>query len=226
MNVDIAVVKLLSSRLCHDLVGPAGAVHNGMELFEEMGTDNGGGALDMVSTSVDQLSARLAFFRMAFGLGGLSGRKSPLAESMDLVDAFLKGGRVSVDWSGLGEDAQGQAIPTGVLKLLLNMILVAVDALPRGGSLGVTLAFMNDDKGSPAFGLAVKASGDGARLKDELESALLSSPSEEAGEGLNAHNVHGFFCQQLARELSSEIEFAKAENEVQFAVLVPEQNDS
>ncbi|HJN25085.1 MAG TPA: hypothetical protein QGG18_05240, partial [Rhodospirillales bacterium] len=68
MNVDIKVVKLLSSRLCHDLAGPAGAVHNGMELVDEMGVDEGGDALKMVFTSVEQLSARLGFFRMAFGL--------------------------------------------------------------------------------------------------------------------------------------------------------------
>ena len=98
MQVDLKVVQLLSSRLCHDLVGPAGAVHNGIELFQEMGPDEGAVALKMVATSVEQLSARLAFFRLAFGLGGLSGRKPPLAEARDLAQAFLEGGRITLDW--------------------------------------------------------------------------------------------------------------------------------
>ena len=41
MNMDIKVTKLLASKLCHDLVGPTGAVHNGMELVQEMGDDGG-----------------------------------------------------------------------------------------------------------------------------------------------------------------------------------------
>ena len=78
MQVDLKVVQLLSSRLCHDLVGPAGAVHNGIELYEEMGPGEGADALKMVAASVEQLSARLGFFRLAFGLGGLSGIPPPL----------------------------------------------------------------------------------------------------------------------------------------------------
>ncbi len=224
MNVDIAVVKLLCSRLCHDLVGPAGAVHNGMELIEEMGGE-GGGALDMVASSVDQLSARLGFFRMAFGLGGLSGRKPPLAEAMDLADAYFRGGRTAVDWSAVAEPDPVRGVPTPVIKLMLNMILVAADALPRGGVLAVTLARMDDGRGNPGHGLAVRASGEGARLKEELQAALVSPRVEGTEKDLNAHNVHGFFCRQLARELGCEVELSVAADDVQFAVLVPEPDD-
>jgi histidine phosphotransferase ChpT len=221
MNVHINVVKLLSSRLCHDLVGPAGAVHNGMELVEEMGGDDSGDALKMVSGSVEQLSARLSFFRMAFGIGGLSGRMPPLAESRSMVEAFLQGGRTRLDWSSDEDTILAPIITPPILKLLLNMILVAIDALPRGGTLGVTLADMKTEQQNSAVGVAVKATGEGARLKDDLMSAML--PVDE--NDLNAHNVHGFFCQRLAAELSAQVEVLPGENEVQFAVLVPEQNE-
>lgn len=225
MDVDIKVVKLLSSRLCHDLVGPAGAVHNGMELFEEMGGDDGGEALKMVSASVAQLSARLGFLRMAFGLGGLSGRKPPLAESRELTAAFLQGGRISLDWSDDTPDNLAQAISAPAIKLLLNMILVAADALPRGGTLGVVLADMKSEQGASSIGMAVKATGEGARLKEELLSALSATSAQGSEIELNAHNIHGFYCQRLAEEMSSEVEVSSNENEVQFAVLVPEAND-
>ena len=221
MKVDIKIVQLLCSRLCHDLVGPTGAVHNGVELLEEMGTDDGGDALKMVSASVEQLSARLAFFRMAFGLGGLSGRNPPLVEVRSLAGSFLAVGRVTLDWPVEEATEPAPEISVTALKLLLNMILVATDALPRGGSIRVKLASMNTDQGGPAFGMAVRACGDGARLKEELMSALSSTPGEGTSAELNAYNVHGYFCRRLAEHLSSDFEISKTDNEVQFAVLVP-----
>lgn len=225
MQVDLKVVQLLCSRLCHDLIGPAGAVHNGMELFEEMGADGGDDALKMVSASVDQLSARLGFFRIAFGLGGLSGRKAPLSEARQLAAAFLEGGRINLDWPVelQGEQTRQPSIP--VIKLLLNMILVAIDALPRGGVLSVSLAYSSDDHGNPATGIAIRAAGVGARLKEDLRATLFPATEEPGAEDLNAHNIHGFFCAQLALGLGSDLEISTVQDEVRFAVLVHEQND-
>ncbi len=212
MQVDIKVVQLLSSRLCHDLIGPAGAIHNGMELYEEMGGDDGGDALKMVSLSVAQLSARLGFFRMAFGLGGLSGRQSAISEARQLTEGFLEGGRIKLDWP-----QDGAAEPsTPVIKMLLNVILVAIDALPRGGTLSVSLA----DRGGAAVGVAVKAVGEGARLKEDLRRALFPVGAAGGEQDLNAHNIHGFFCHQLVHGLAAELDVSEAENEVLFVVLV------
>ncbi len=52
MQVDLKVIQLLSSRLCHDLIGPAGAVQNGIELFEEMGSGEVSLPFKIVSSSV------------------------------------------------------------------------------------------------------------------------------------------------------------------------------
>ena len=34
--MDSVVLELLASRICHDLISPVGAVHNGVEFLEEM----------------------------------------------------------------------------------------------------------------------------------------------------------------------------------------------
>ncbi len=212
MQVDIKVVQLLSSRLCHDLIGPTGAIHNGMELYEEMGGDGGGDALKMVSISVAQLSARLGFFRMAFGLGGLSGRQSAISEARQLAVGFLEGGRIKLDWP-----LDGEAEPSiPVIKMLLNVILVAVDALPRGGTLSVSLT----DRGGAAIGVSVKAVGESARLKEDLRRALFPVGAAGGEPDLNAHNIHGFFCHQLVHGLAAELDVSETENEVLFVVLV------
>jgi histidine phosphotransferase ChpT len=222
MQVDLKVVQLLSSRLCHDLVGPAGAVHNGIELLEEMSPGDGLGALKMVATSAEQLLARLAFFRLAFGLVSLSGRPPPLAEARDLAQAFLEGGRITLDWPLEICANIGQAITAPAVKLLLNMILVAIDGLPRGGVLTVSLVSVDNPQDELAIRMAVKASGAGAGLKKDLKFALSSGSESQAEQGLNAYNIHGFFCQRLAEEQLSKIDFCLAQNEVQFSVLLPQ----
>ena len=216
MKMDIKVTKLLASKLCHDLVGPAGAVHNGLELVQEMG-DDGGEALTMVSSSVGQLSARLSFFRMAFGMGGLTGRLPALTETREMAAAFLQGGRVVLDWpADVGADF-AQEMTAENYKLLLNMILVATDALPRGGAIAVSLVKMPENQG---IGMALRATGEGAQIKAEMHQMLDSPAPEGLENALNAHNVHGYFCQRLAEELGSAIEVSEGGGEVKFAVLV------
>jgi len=45
MNVDLKVAQLLASRLCHDLVGPIGAINAGLELMEDGYAGNLGGSV-------------------------------------------------------------------------------------------------------------------------------------------------------------------------------------
>ena len=68
MSNDLRLAQLLCSRLCHDLVGPAGAVNAGLELAEEGEMD--GDALELVTSSAAEVTRRLAFFRIAFGAAG------------------------------------------------------------------------------------------------------------------------------------------------------------
>jgi len=222
MHLDLKVVQLLSSRLCHDLVGPAGAIQNGIELVKEVGCDEGEGALEIVGASSNQLLARLAFFRLAFGKGGLIGNKVPLAEARDLAEAFLEGSRISLDWSLEIFASVEKAITVSAIKILLNMILVATDGLPRGGILKVSLASEDKSQEEPAISMAVKASGPGACLSEDLQLALLSESLSPAELSLSAYNIHGFFCQRLAANELSKIEVSHDQDEVELSVLLPQ----
>ena len=42
-QIDLRVAELMASRLCHDLVGPIGAVNNGLELMEPNSPQGGPG---------------------------------------------------------------------------------------------------------------------------------------------------------------------------------------
>lgn len=128
---DLRLAALLSSRLCHDLVGPASAVVNGLELLEgEAALD--GEAMAMIASSAGQIASRLQFFRAAFGVAsGLT-----FVEARRVASLYFKEGKIVLDWP---EGDASPPFPAGAAKILLNMLLLAADLLGRGGTLGVAM---------------------------------------------------------------------------------------
>lgn len=218
MQIDLKVAQLLSSRICHDLAGPIGAVNTGLELMEE-DPDNDGAAIKLMARSAVEANRRLAFYRAAFGLGvatsAAAGWQPALDEARILAEGFLESGKVRLDWQDISADAISPALP-GAVKVVLNIILMASESLPRGGI--VELSFVNLDEG---LGVGLTASGEGGALREDLRDAL----AEDAGTAedvLSARNVHAYLAQCLARDLGALIEHSKGSNgEIQLAVLFP-----
>lgn len=177
LSVNLRVVELLCSRLCHDLISPIGAVTNGIELIEEEGGRLAADALNLAGRSARQASRLLQFYRIAFGLGGnFSGAR--MGELRDLVDGLLAGTRHRLDWPGEAETP----LPSGLGKLILNMVLLGVDCLPRGGRVGVAL---QTTEGWTA--VAVTAEGElrfsaehRAALTEAIDAALLTPRTVQA----------------------------------------------
>ena len=65
-QIDMRVAELLASRLCHDLVGPIGAVNNGMELLEDEDLGMSEDAIQLSATSARQAANLLQFYRLAY----------------------------------------------------------------------------------------------------------------------------------------------------------------
>jgi len=213
MKIDVTVSQLLVSRLCHDLVGPAGAVSAGLELMAESGGGADAGAQALVEKSAGQLSARLAFFRVAFGFAGAGNGPEALRAVREIALEWLAGGKIELEWP----EGEADDIATGLMgggeKVLLNMILVASESLPKGGVIGVQLGALAE-----GTGIAVSACGDSVGLKEDL----IRSMSKDIGvEELSAHNVHGYFAQCLARQCGGSIEVEQTgAEEVRLAVLI------
>ena len=195
MSADIHLAQLLCSRLCHDLVGPAGAVNAGLELAEDGDLD--GDALDLVTSSAAEVTRRLAFFRIAFGAAG----------------EMLAGGKAELEWPESSHAPD--SLPAGVGKVLLLMILLASECLPRGGAVTVHTAALPE-----GAGLAVSAQGVGAVLKSDLMAALGPDADEDA---VSARTVHAHFAQVLARTEGGRIETSdEGDGEIRFMALFPQ----
>ena len=97
MKIDVRVAELLASRLCHDLVGPIGAIGNGLELLADDEFGMADDAMQLTTKSARQASNVLQFFRLAYGMAGA--RVGPdYSQIRDLSAALLSGSRTELDW--------------------------------------------------------------------------------------------------------------------------------
>lgn len=213
MLVDLKVAQLLCSRLCHDLVGPAGAVNAGLELISDEGADPAE-ALALIGLSARQVAARLAFYRTAFGQAGEDNGMAELAAARKLAEQFVAGGNVELDWPvDAGYDGSA-SLTSSAIRLVLNMVLLGLEALPRGGCLSVRFADLAD-----GIGVAMTANGERAGLREDVRRSL---ESDVSAEDLSARTVQGYFAARLAWRMAAELEVTQGpEGEVRLAVVVP-----
>ena len=69
-KIDVRIAELLASRLCHDLVGPIGAIGNGLELLSDDEFGMADDAMQLTVNSARQASNILQYFRLAYGMAG------------------------------------------------------------------------------------------------------------------------------------------------------------
>lgn len=167
-DIDMRVLELVCSRLCHDLVGPVGAVNNGIELLEDFDPSMADDVLPLLQNSARQAWRRLDFFRMAFGAAG--GREAwPMAELGRCAAGWFEGGKVTLDWPNDPATAAAE-IEAVAAKLLLHLTMMAGEALVRGGTVSV--------RPGPGPVPTVLAEGRGAALHAQVEAALSGAPAD------------------------------------------------
>jgi histidine phosphotransferase ChpT len=199
---EIEFAALMVSRVCHDLVGPLGAVVNGMEVLEDE-RDPGmrADAIKLVTMSADQALARIQFMRIAFGAAGSAGAELDLGEIGRLTSGLLQGGKVQLAWN-----AQRLYWPKDWAKLLMNATLLAADCLPRGG---VVTVETSSDALAPSF--LIRAQGASARVTDEVAQAL-------AGDAVNvdARHVQPFLTHKLSRSVNTALSIVPMDSMVEL----------
>jgi histidine phosphotransferase ChpT len=201
---ELDFAALLVSRVCHDLVSPVGAVVNGLEVLEEerdaaMRAD----ALKLVTSSAALAAARLQFARIAFGAAGSAGAELDLNEVGRNVCGLLEGSKTEMSW-----EAAPVNWPKDWAKLLMNSALLAADCLPRGGRVRVTTT---TDSSAPGF--LVRATGQSARVHEDVEKALRG---EDTG-SLDGRSIQPFLTYKLARLLNTELTVVRSEGVVEIS---------
>ncbi len=126
-NINLAA--LIGSRICHDLISPIGAINNGLELLGMSGSSSGP-EMDLIHESVGNASARIRFFRIAFGAAGeqMMGR----TEVTSILDDLLAGGRLDVAWGPM--DPQ----PRVSVRIAFLALQCVEAAMPYGGRVEIS----------------------------------------------------------------------------------------
>jgi histidine phosphotransferase ChpT len=190
---DLDLSALLCSRVCHDVISPVGAIANGLELMDDPENDAEmkASALDMVRSAAKSATAKLKFCRIAFGAAGSAGAQIDMGEAGDIAKAFVGEEKIKLDWQVPRENRPKQDV-----KLLLNMLLLAIEALPRGGVITMT---------TEGAGFMVHAKGDRAKLKEAMV-AVIDGTSDLAT--LDARLIQPYYARMLSHAQNLKLSMA------------------
>jgi histidine phosphotransferase ChpT len=181
------LAALLCSRVCHDLISPVGAIVNGLEvLAEEKDEETKTFALDLIKKSAGTVSAKLQFCRIAFGAAGSAGAQIDLGDAETISRGFFEDDKTKLVWN-----LPRVLLPKNRVKLLLNMLLIAGQAIPRGGSLTVDPIGAGEN-----MGFKVSAAGANAKIPPAV-AVLLAG--DDGGAALDAHRIQPFYASLLAQ---------------------------
>jgi histidine phosphotransferase ChpT len=190
------LAALLCSRVCHDVISPVGAIVNGLEVLEdESDASMRDFALDLIQKSARQASARLQFARLAFGAAGSAGASIDLGDAEQVAKGMFTDDKVTLSWEGARA-----LLPKNKVKLLLNLVLLATNAIPRGGAIAVRVAGEGE-----AAEFVLTAKGPNARIPAHVEALLAGAPENGA---VDAHAIQPFYTGLIAQAAGMPVTFS------------------
>lgn len=205
---DLELAALLASRVCHDVIGPVGAIINGLEVLnEDSDVEMHEIAMELVRKSAESASIKLKFARLAFGASGSAGTEIDLSEAGDIAIEFALTPRISLEWN-----CPFQTRPKDEVKLLLNMVLIGLTTIPRGGVVKVSA---NEDRDNPCY--EVRCSGKGAKFPEHT-GALVRAEVET--ENIDARDIQVYYTGLIARSAGMDLSLQALDEEAVFTANV------
>jgi histidine phosphotransferase ChpT len=176
----LALSQLLITRLCHDIVGPIGAINNGIEFLQDAESGMEKEAITLITDSASQAISRVQFFRYLYGIIKESETVS-LQDKKALAESFYQHSRIHLHW----QEQHTTDISPEDLRILYNLLYIAGASLIRGGD--VTITFHHN---AP---YVIEATGSHVLLQEELTHILQGDSSVS----LNTHNVQVHYTMEL-----------------------------
>jgi histidine phosphotransferase ChpT len=193
-GLDLAA--LLCSRVCHDLISPVGAIANGLEVMEE-GKDEETSrfAMELIKKSARTASAKLQFCRIAFGAAGSAGAQIDTGDAEKVTRGLMEDEKTRITWN-----LPRVLLAKNRVKLLLNMMLLAAQAIPRGGQLTVDPVGQGD-----TTGFKVTSTGTNAKVPQSIPPLLAGGSAEHP---IDAHAIQPFYTGLLAKNCGLSVAMA------------------
>lgn len=201
-NLDaVSLSALISSRICHDLVNPVGALASGLEVLDDPSMDASmkEAALDLIKSSAEKSVALLKYARLAYGASGGLGAELPFEEARHVLEGMFAWHKASLDW----RIAPGQA-PKDEVKALLVLTHAAGDCVPRGGEVVV-----EGEKGV----YEIRVTGQRVIVQEDMARAL-EGDTTELKPKFTPHYLSGL----AARSAGGGVELSHEEGVASFSV--------
>lgn len=201
--------SLLCSRLCQDLLSPVGALDNGLDLLaDETDPAIRARCMDLLAESARVAANKLRFFRLAFGAAGAP---DDLVETREahLAMIGLFGGRRPL---AIGWEIAERRLPAHAIKALLNLAMIAGDALASGGRIDVA------GESGDGLEIVLRAEGPGAAL-DPAVRAMLTEDAD--GEMVTTRAAAAYLVRSLAAEAGGSVRVAEVEGAFMLGITFP-----
>lgn len=200
----LALSALISSRVCHDLINPAGAISSGLEVLDDPSIDGSmrEAAFDLVRSGATKAVALLSYARLAYGAAGGFGAQISLDDAKKVMIDLVATTKADLEW----KMEPGLAAKENV-KVLLTLAYAAIDGVPRGGT--VTVDGTIDD-------FKVTATGKKVLLTDSLVRALAGDTGE-----LTPKFTPAYIASELAAQRGGEITASLIDDVLTFSARLP-----
>jgi histidine phosphotransferase ChpT len=207
MLIDTAsLVALVSSRICHDLISPFTALTTALDVLDDdHGADMREQAMDLIRTSSGQARVKLEFMRTAFGSATIGTGDADMGEIRSLSENFFQTQKPSLLWS-----LSLPNIPVAGARLLMHLLLVALDCLPRGGEVVVS-GGQEDEK----LILSVCATGPRAAIKPAVRASLAGDTPEG---GFDVRSIQPYLVFLTASGSRAELAARESDERVEIIV--------
>lgn len=206
------LASLISSRICHDLISPIGALNTAIEVLDdteskEMHED----ALKLIKLAASEASAKLSYLRIALGTNSTSKGVMKLDKLKLITENMFNTEKFSFNW-----DVSEIKLEKSIARILLNILMLSIQSIPRGGKVTIKI-----EEKSDKLKLVTSANGIKSRLDKQTEDAFKGIlPSEE----IDGRVIQSFFTGILIDNLNGRIEAFKTDGNVIFNVTIPVDN--
>lgn len=202
------LAALLCSRVCHDIAGPTSAMGAALSVLDDEGAaDMRDDAIALLRNGAGQIRAKLEYARVCFGAAGSRGGDMAISEIKALAEPMFAEARPDLAWK-----TEAGEISKTAARVLLNLIWLAVETLPRGGVVTIEAAASSDG------GARLRVSATGPRLR--LDDAYIAAFKGEAPEGgFDGRNVQPYYAGLIARESGGRAEASLTEDRAELAAL-------
>src|SRR5262245_39755255 len=220
----LKLAELISSRVCQSLIGPLGAVANGVETIRAMSGDSTMppqrvvDAAQRLDGTCASIFDRMSFFRLAYGSDDDA---TPVAvrDLRSMTVAFFAGTQIVVDWELTEGMAKGDTIERAAARVLLNGVLVVAECLGMRGSVAIR-PIIGDDQTPSEF--QVVGSG---RLIPLSAAKCRTLQSDVRIAYLDEQTIHPYLAGQFARHSGIGFAVTLDPHRISASILLPRMAD-